>query len=159
MLPTPQWQELTCQAILLRRTGQGILAIDKLIRSIELTKSVPELAKRTITSLNYLAVTYLEEGLLVEAEATAREALRREHEEPNPPVTAFADNLMILAKALHRQGRCDEAVGFGKQALAIYRRYLGWRSDYYRATKREVAGFRYPPADAPERDDVVKRAS
>jgi tetratricopeptide (TPR) repeat protein len=142
MIQLPRWQELSSRATHLRRAGVAVQAIDLLIRAIELTKPKPELTNDTGDMLNYLADTYLQEGMLIEAESTIREAMQYENGRGGP-ITAC--NLMILAKVMHEQGRCDEAVRTGKQALALRRRELGWRNDYYRQSKKVVASFKKPP--------------
>jgi hypothetical protein len=85
--------------------------------------------------------------MLLEAETAVREALRRDYAEATSSRTAFADNLMILAKVLHRQGKNDDALLKGKQALSIYKKCLGWKSELVRQTKAEIAQFANRPTE------------
>src|SRR5437016_481171 len=112
-----EWQRLDSRAIALRHAGQMAEAIEHLTQAIELARPIVTLKADTGSMLNYLADAYLSEGMLIEAESAIRDAMRYEVE-PGTGITAA--NLMILAKVMHRQGRCAEAVRTGKQALTIY---------------------------------------
>ena len=142
----PKWQLLKGEAMILRRAGRIEMAIERMLQSIEATKAIPALAERVVVSLNYLADMYLSQNLLADAEAAIREALQRERELPQCWVGKFADNTMILAKVRHRRGDCKEALRLGKEAFAIYKKFIPSNGDYYRGLKQELAAFRTPPA-------------
>jgi hypothetical protein len=145
------WHELRMQAIAFRHAGLPGPAIEALTQAIALARPTPELTECVGTMLNYLADLYLSQGLLTEAEATIREAMGYRID--------MGGDLMILAKVMHQQGRQDEAIQTGRQALGIYKRELGWRSDYVRAVKQLVASFKQPPVPKPSGVEQVGRGA
>ena len=76
--------------------------------------------------LNYLADVFLSEGSLEQAETTIRQALERTATEP----LFFADNLLILAKILHKLGREQEMIESAHEGLCLVRREYGREHGY-----------------------------
>jgi tetratricopeptide (TPR) repeat protein len=146
MTPMPLWLKLSSDATYYHRAGLTGRGIGPMKEAIDLIRQEPRLADELAVKLNYVANMLLAVGQLTEAEAAVREAMQIEQERGKP---ASDSNLMTLAMILHQQGRCDEAVRLGKQALAILRTYHGWLSDYYRQSKRMVASFKKPPIPKP----------
>lgn len=124
--------------------------------AIDLLRQEPGLADQLAVKLNYLANMLLAVGQLTEAEADVREAMQIEQECGRP---ASDSNLMTLAMILHRQGRCDEAVRLGKQALALQGKYIDRRSEYYRQSKKMVASFKRPPVPKPAEVEPAGRGA
>lgn len=145
-IPSPRWLELSSQASYYHRAGLSARGIEPMKEAIELLRQEPGRADQLALKLNCLANMLLAVGQLVEAEGTIREAMEQESRCGKP---ASDSNLMTLAKILHQQGRCDEAVRLGKQALGLKGKYLDRRSDYYRQCKKLVASFKKPPVPKP----------
>ena len=114
--------------------------------AIDLLRQEPRLTDQLAVKLNYLANMLLAVGQLIEAEAAVREAMQIENDRGKSDSDS---NLMTLALILHQQGRCDEAVRLGRQALKLQRMYLDPRGDYYRQSKKLVARFKKPPVPQP----------
>src|SRR5437879_6209111 len=119
------WHALKCEAVRWRRRKMPARAIECLVRAIELTRQSPDLSRETGSLLNYLADLYLQEGQLAQAEATIRRALQTNLSLPGPESGLAADDYVILAKVLSRQGRQREAYEAGCQALASFRQQSG----------------------------------
>jgi tetratricopeptide (TPR) repeat protein len=119
------WHALMCDAVRWRRLKKPVEAIDCLVQAIALTQQAPELSREAGSLLNYLADLYLQEGQLAQAEATIRQALQKHLCLPGPERSLGADDFMILAKVLSRQGRHREAYEAGSQALASFRQQSG----------------------------------
>jgi tetratricopeptide (TPR) repeat protein len=81
--------------------------------------------------LNYLADLYLQEGQLAQAEAAIRGALQNNSSLPSAEQTLGADDFMILAKVLSKQGRHQEAYEAGRHALALFRPQFGARDKFF----------------------------
>ena len=152
IIPLPRWVELSSQATFYHRSGLSWRGIEPMKEAIELVRQEPKLADQLAVKLNYLAHIYLAVGRPTEAEASVREAIQIEI---GCGRTASDSNIMTLAMILHQQGRCDEAVRFGKQGLALRRKYLDWRSEYYRQSKKLVASFKKPPMPKTETEKAV----
>jgi len=84
------------------------------------------LKEETATMLNYLADTYLCEGMLERAEPTIREALDLTAADS----MSHADNLLILARILHQQHRQQQAEEAGREGLRLVRQEYGWDHSY-----------------------------
>jgi tetratricopeptide (TPR) repeat protein len=151
IIPLPRWQELSSQASYYHRSGLSWRGIDPMNEAIELLRQETGLTNQLAVKLNYLANMFLATGRLTEAEGAVREAIQIE---TGCGKSASDSNLMTLAKILHQQGRCADAVRVGKQALALRRKYLDWRSDYYRQSKKLVASFKKPPVVKTETENV-----
>ena len=124
------WHALKCEAVRRRRQNQPALAIDCLVRAIELTRQSADLSREARVLLNYLADIHLQEGQLTKAEATIRQALQMDLHLPEAGDNPAADDLMILAKVLSQQGRHREAHEAASQALSLFRQEIGTRSDF-----------------------------
>ena len=152
----PPWLKLSSDATYCHRAGLTLRGIELMKEAIDLIRQEPRLSDQLALKLNYLANMYLAVGQPTEAESTVREAMQIESSRGEAESDS---NLMTLATSLHQQGRCDEAVRLGKLALAIRRRYLGWRNDYYRQSKKVVASFKKPPAATSARAERVVRTN
>jgi tetratricopeptide (TPR) repeat protein len=126
MIETATWHSLNTMAIHRRHDGDLTGAIASLQKAIAMTRDLPELARETSTMLNYLADIYLTEGSLDQAEETIRQALERTVAEP----LFFADNLLILAKILHKCGRHPESLEAAHEGLRIVRKEYGRTHGY-----------------------------
>ena len=116
VVDVPEWQSLKSTAILCRHAGDLDDAIRNLLRAIELTRSIPELAQETALSLNYLADIYL----LVGADEPAEEALRESIELSRPRFPLLlAANLWILGGMQCRQGRHHEALASAEESRRL----------------------------------------
>jgi len=156
IIPQPRWLELSSQASYYHRSGLSWRGIEPMKEAIDLLRQEPNHADRVALKLNYLAHMYLAVGRLSEAEAVVREAMQIENGQGKP---ASDSNLMTLAKILHQQGNCAEAVRLGRQALAKMRKYHGWGSDYYRQSKKVVASFKKPPVPRPAQPEPAGRGA
>jgi tetratricopeptide (TPR) repeat protein len=119
------WHALKCDAVRWRLLKKPAQAIECLVRAIEMTQQSTDLARETGVLLNYLADLLLQEGQLPQAEVAIRRALQTNLSLPGPERGLGADDFMILAKVLSRQGRHREAYEAGRQALASFRQQLG----------------------------------
>src|ERR1700676_3945602 len=119
------WHALKSEAVRWRRLKNHAHAIECLNRAIEITRQSPDLSRETGSMLNYLADLYLQEGQLAQAETAIRGALQNNSSLPHAEQTLGADDFMILAKVLSKQGRHQEAYEAGSQALASFRQQLG----------------------------------
>jgi tetratricopeptide (TPR) repeat protein len=143
-----QWQSLQGEAVRWRRAKEPDRAIDCLTRAITLTRQSPDLARETGTLLNYLADVYLQEGVLDQAELTIRQALQSRKDLPASEQNLAADDLMILAKVLNKQGRHREAVEAGSQALALFEKFPGADDEFISQIKELLKRFRQDLAQA-----------
>ena len=156
VIPIPPWHKLWSDAVHYKWLGQIPRAIEVLTEAIDLLRQHRARSDQLAVKLNSLAHMLRDVGRLAEAEAAVREAMEIETRQRG---SASDSNLMTLAMILHQQGRCDEAVRLGKQALAKLRKYLGWRSDYYRQSKKMVASFKKPPAPMPVEAEQAGRGA
>lgn len=152
------WHALKCEAVRWRRTKNPAHAIECLIRAIELTRQEPDLSRETASMLNYLADLYLQEGQLAQAEAAVREALqnnlRRSPVEPGQG----ADDVMLLAKVLSKQGRHREAYEAGNRAMALFGQQIGAGPKFFRQIEELVEEFRQKATqnEAEVRDPAIE---
>jgi tetratricopeptide (TPR) repeat protein len=121
------WHALKCEAVRWRRLKKPAQAIGCLVQAIEMTQQSADLARETGSLLNYLADLYLHEGQLVEAEAAIRRALQTNLSLRGSESGLGADDFMILAKVLSRQGKYREAYEAARQSLASFQQQLGTR--------------------------------
>ncbi|HEX3148296.1 MAG TPA: tetratricopeptide repeat protein [Gemmataceae bacterium] len=152
VIPRPPWHKFWSDAIYFKHSGEVPRAIELLSQAVELLRREPALTDELGVKLNSLAHMLLTVGRLTDAEAAARESMEieiRQHE------SVSDSNLMTLARILHQQGRCDEAVRLGKQALVMRRKNVGWWSDYYRQSKKVVASFKTSPVQKPVQAETV----
>jgi tetratricopeptide (TPR) repeat protein len=131
------WHALKCEAVRLRRMKEPAKAIECLVRAIEITGQSPDLAREKGAMLNYLADLYLQEDQLGLAETAIRQALQTNLSLPEAERSLGADDFMILAKVLSRQGRHREAYEAGCQALTLFRQH---KHDKFLAQIEEAAG-------------------
>src|SRR5205085_9449480 len=80
VIDMPEWQSVKSSAIWRRHAGDIDGAIGEMLQAIALTRPIPELARETALSLNYLADMYL----MVGADEQAEEALRESIELSRP---------------------------------------------------------------------------
>jgi len=71
---------------------------------------------------NYLADLYFQEGQLPLAEGAIREALQTRLSLPVAEHSLAADDFIILAKVLSKQGKHREAFEAGNQGLGLFRK-------------------------------------
>jgi tetratricopeptide (TPR) repeat protein len=88
-------------------------------------KALPPNARLTLDTLTNLAEIDLAEGRFVEAEAKHREILSAIEARELPGSTAIALHEVLLADALVRTGKLDEAATLAKNALARNESHLG----------------------------------
>jgi hypothetical protein len=93
--------------------------------------------------LNYLADLYLQEGQLAQAEVAIRGALQNNLSFPTAEHNLGADDLVILAKVLSKQGRHQEAYVAGRQALASFRHQCGTHGKFFGQIKEIVEQLRH----------------
>src|SRR5438270_10109925 len=98
------WHALMCAAVRWRRLKKPAQAIECRVQAIEMTRQSPDLSRETGSMLNYLADLYLQEGQLAQAEAAIRRALQANLSLPGAERSLSADDFMILAKVLSKQG-------------------------------------------------------
>lgn len=156
MTPMPHWLKLSSDATYYHRAGLTARGLDPMKEAIDLLRQEPKLADQLAVKLNYLANMLLAVGQLTEAETAVREAMQIEQ---GYGKLASDSNLMTLAKILHQQGRCDEAVRLGKQALALKGKYIDRRSEYYRQSKKMVESFKKPPITKPAEAEPTGRGA
>lgn len=156
LIPIPRWQKLSSDASYYHRSGLSARGIAPMKEAIDLLRQEPGLADQLAVKLNYLAHILRAVGQLTEAEAAVLEAMQIEQGCGRP---ASDSNLMTLAMILHQQGRCDEAVRLGKQALALKGKYIDRRSEYYRQSKKMVASFKKPPVPKPAQREPAGRGA
>jgi tetratricopeptide (TPR) repeat protein len=137
-----KWHALMCEAVRWRRLKKPAKAIECLVQAVEMTRHTPDLARETGSLLNYLADLYFQEGQLAQAEAAIRRALQTNLGLPGPDRSLGADDLMILAKILSRQGRHREAYEAGSQALASFRQRLGAQDQFLAQIEEMVEELR-----------------
>src|SRR5579862_8949210 len=119
----PLWNQLRGEAIRWRRLAKKPTeAIPCLLRALEITRPLPDLCLETGTMLNYLADVYLELGQYAEAEGAIREAIQQRMKLPSAEQHLVADDYMILAKVLSKQGRHREAFDAGSRGLALHKK-------------------------------------
>jgi tetratricopeptide (TPR) repeat protein len=152
----PRWQKLSSDATYYHRSGLSARGVAPMKEAIELLRQERGLTVQLAVKLNYLAHILRAVGQLTEAESAVREAMQIE-EGCGKPVSD--SNLMTLAMILHQQGRCDEAVRLGKQALKLKRKYIDWRSEYYRQSKKMVASFKKPHVPEPSEAEQAGRGA
>lgn len=110
------WQVLSSAAIYRRHTGNLDGAIEAMVKSIDLSRAIANLAKETATSLNYLADLYL----LKDAPEQAEDALRQSIELSRPRYPGLlAANLWILAGIQTRKGEHREALASAEESRRL----------------------------------------
>ena len=147
----PKWQSLAMKGMRMRHAKQPVLAIECLTQSIEITRQAPELFDETRINLNYLADLYLQEGMLAEAEAAIRQTLEMRPDSSGREWDQAADDFLILAKVLSKQGRHQEAVEAGEKGLAMYRRFYGFFNPLVREVRAMVKELKQNRAGPKER--------
>jgi tetratricopeptide (TPR) repeat protein len=147
-MPQPKWLALALEGVRWRKAGQPARAIECLKQSIEITRQLPDLSKETRTQLNYLADVYLQEGLLDQAEFAIRQALKNRFGLPAADQTLAADDFMIIAKVLSKQGRHREALEAGSHGLAMFKRDFASNDPFFGQIKRMVQQLRQNLAQA-----------
>ena len=140
MIETKTWRSLENQAVRRRHAGDPTGAIASLAEAIGMTRNDAELISETATMLNYLAGICLSQGLLDPAEAAIREALQRTAARP----IDYADNLLILAEVLHKEGRQKEAVEVADEGLRLVRSEYGWDHSYTRGVEELLKQLEIP---------------
>lgn len=104
---------LSSAAIYRKHTGDLDGAIEAMVRSIDLSRDVPDRAKETAENLNYLTDLYL----LKEAPEQAEEALRESIALSRSCYPGLlADNLWILAGIQSRKGEYREALASAEES-------------------------------------------
>ena len=111
------WKALKGSAIYRKHTGDIQGAIDAMVKSIDFTKSVPELANESAMNLNFLADLYMLGNAFEKAETTLRESIALAR--PNFPVL-LADNLLGLGAILSQKGCYVNALVSAEEALDLY---------------------------------------
>ncbi len=110
------WKTLEGAAIYRKHTGDLDGAVEAMVKSIDLTRTVPNLSERTATSLNYLADLYL----LKDATEQAEEALRESIELSRPRYPGLlASNLWILAGIQNRKSEYREALASAEESRRL----------------------------------------
>lgn len=110
------WQVLSSAAIYRKHTGDLDGAIEAMVKSIDLSRAIANLAKETATSLNYLADLYL----LMDAPEQAEEALRESIELSRPHYPGLlAANLWSLAGIQTRKGEHREALASAEESRRL----------------------------------------
>jgi tetratricopeptide (TPR) repeat protein len=138
-----RWHALKCEAVRWRRLKNPAQAIECLIRAVEITRQSPDLTRETGSMLGYLADLYLQDGQLAQAEAAIREALQNGLSLPAAERGLGADDFMILAKVLSKQGRHQEAYEAGSQALASFRKQFGTHDKFFGQIQEMVEELRH----------------
>ena len=111
------WQYLENAAIYRKHTGNCDGAVEAMIKAISLTRTIPNLAEKTATMLNYLADIYLDGNALGEAETAICEAV--ELSRPRFP-SLLAANLLVLAEIQMLKGEHGEALASSEEARHLY---------------------------------------
>jgi tetratricopeptide (TPR) repeat protein len=132
------WHALQCEGIRWRRAKDPARAIECLTQAIEITQRSPELSRETGTLLNYLADSYLQQGLLPQAELAIRRAIENRRLLPTSEPTLCANDLTILGEVLSKQGKHQEALQAGIQGLALFRQQYGVDDDFVRRIEEMV---------------------
>lgn len=112
------WRVLNDAAIFRKHAGDLDGAIEAMVKSISLTRTMPNLAEKTALSLNYLAAElYLKQNATEQAEAAIREAVELSRS-LNPSL--LGDNLLVLAAVLSQQGDYGEARASAEEARQLF---------------------------------------
>jgi tetratricopeptide (TPR) repeat protein len=119
VIDMPNWQSTTGSAIWRRHAGDIEGAIADMVKAVEMTRPIRELAKETAVNLNYLADLYLVAGAGDRAEEALRESI--ELARPRYPLL-LADNLLILGRLQARQGKSREALASAEESIRICQR-------------------------------------
>jgi hypothetical protein len=119
------WHALKCEAVQWRRAKNPARATECLMQALAITGQAADLIRETGTMQNYLADLYLQQGQLTLAESAIREALRNRFRLPVAEQTLAADDFIVLARILGKQGKHREAFDAASHGLAILRRQSG----------------------------------
>jgi tetratricopeptide (TPR) repeat protein len=112
------WRVLNDAAIFRKHAGDIDGAIEALVKAINLTRPVLNLAERTAMMLNYLAAElYLTKNATEQAEAAIREAVELSR---TLSLGLVADNLWVLAGIQSRKGEHREALASAEEARQLY---------------------------------------
>ena len=153
----PEWLALTQKGMRWQRLKQPARAIECLTQSLELMRRESVATREIADTLNYLGMVYLHDGQMPQAEATLREAIESVHCLPLDQHHLAADDYMLLAESLSKQGRHQEALEVGEQGLALHRQRQSGR-DFVRKVKETVKQLKRNLADAEKRKRKAVRA-
>ncbi len=120
MMEIPEWYTLKSKGMRWQRFKQPARAIDCLTRSLELMRKSAAPIIEIANTLNYLAFVYLQDNQLSQAEVRLREALECVSQLPTEQRHLAAEDFMMLATVLSRQGRHQEAVEAGQHGLELH---------------------------------------
>jgi tetratricopeptide (TPR) repeat protein len=153
----PEWQRLDGEAIRWKYAKQHARAIDCQIKALEILRELPAQVEEVGTSLNYLAFLYLQDGQLAQAESTLREALEWRLRLPAEQRHLAAEDYMMLADVLSKQGRHEEALEAGQHGLALHQSREP-KNGYDRKVKEVVKQLKRNLADAQKRERKARLA-